>query len=467
VDYLTLDRTASSLSVGEAQRIRLASQIGTGLTGVLYVLDEPTVGLHQRDTKRLIKTLKRLRDLGNTVVVVEHDQEVLNSADWIIDFGPGAGKKGGQIVAANSPAVIKKNRKSLTGLYLSGGKKVKAHPDGMIKEGVKYLNLTGCQEHNLKNLTVKFPLNRFVCITGVSGSGKSTLIHETLYPALKKSLDPYYRQKPGQFEKITGFEAIDHVYLVDQSPIGRTSRSNPATYTGIFTEIRELFAQTREAQLKGFTKSHFSFNVTGGRCEACRGQGMIKVEMQFIPDIWVTCEECGGTRFKSEVLEVEYKERNIHEVLKLTLDEALKFFGSFPKIVRRLKVLEKIGLEYLELGQPSPTLSGGESQRLKLARELVRPANSRTLYLLDEPTTGLHFADIEQLLVVIRELVDKGNTVIIIEHNLDVVKNADWIIDLGPEGGEKGGRVVTQGSPRKITQNSKSFTGKYLKKALR
>ncbi len=481
VDYLTLDRTASTLSVGEAQRIRLASQIGTGLTGVLYVLDEPTVGLHQRDTQRLIKTLRRLRDLGNTVVVVEHDQEVLEAADWIIDFGPGAGKKGGRVVAVGTPEEIKKNSNSLTGRYLSGKKKVSAqnhpeqsHPQGGVApaahpggERIQYLTISGCSEHNLKDLTVSFPLHQFIGVTGVSGSGKSTLIHETLYPALKKALEPYFREKAGRFNLLKGYEAIDQVHLVDQSPIGRTSRSNPATYSGVFTDIRELFTQTKEAHLRGLTKSHFSFNVNGGRCEACRGQGMIRIEMQFLSDVWVTCEECGGTRFKKEILEVQYKEKNIHEVLKLTIDEALIFFAAFPKITQKLKVLQKIGLDYLELGQPSPTLSGGESQRLKLARELVKPASRHTVYLLDEPTTGLHFADVELLLTVIRELVDKGNTVITIEHNLDVIKNADWIIDLGPEGGEKGGQIVAEGTPQQIAQNPNSYTGKYLKKVIR
>jgi len=464
VDYLTLDRAASTLSVGEAQRIRLASQIGTGLSGVLYVLDEPTVGLHQRDTKKLIKTLKTLRDLNNTLVVVEHDREVLNSADWIIDFGPGAGKKGGRIVAQGTPSQIKKNRRSLTGQYLAGKKKVSLKkPSSLIKNG-PLLILEGCQEHNLKNITVRLPLNHFICITGVSGSGKSTLIQETLYPALKRKIDPYFREKPGKHKQLIGFENIDQALIVDQSPIGKTSRSNPATYIGVFTDIRELFAQTKEARLRGLTKSHFSFNVDGGRCEACRGQGMILVKMQFLPDVWVTCEECQGTRFKKQILEVEYKEKNIYQVLQLTVEEAISFFAAFPKITQKLQVLKKIGLDYLQLGQPSPTLSGGESQRLKLARELVKPSRGRNLYLLDEPTTGLHFADIENLLNVIKELVIRGNTVIVIEHNLEVIKNADWIIDLGPEGGQKGGQIVAQGTPLQISQNKNSWTGHYLKK---
>jgi excinuclease ABC subunit A len=480
VDYLSLDRGASTLSVGEAQRIRLASQIGAGLTGVLYVLDEPTVGLHQRDTHRLIETLKRLRDLGNTVLVVEHDQEVLNSADWIIDFGPGAGKKGGRVVAAGTPTQIRENNDSLTGIYLSGKKKVTtpaaiypqggiapaAHPGGVIAANqpqVDSIIISGCRKHNLKNLKASFPLNKLVCVTGVSGSGKSTLIHDTLYPAAKKKLEPYFREKAGEFEGLYGTDKIDKVLLVDQAPIGRTSRSNPATYTGVWTDIRELFAQTKEARLRGFNLSHFSFNVNAGRCEACAGQGVIRVEMQFLPDVWVECEECHGSRFKDEILEVEYQDKNIRQVLELTIDEALKFFSPFPKIVKKLQVLEKTGLEYLELGQASPTLSGGESQRLKLARELVKPTGKHVLYLLDEPTTGLHFADIEKLLRVIRELVDQGHTVIIIEHNLDVIKNADWIVDLGPEGGEKGGRIVAEGTPKQIAAHPESWTGKYLK----
>lgn len=467
VEYLTLGRTASTLSVGEAQRIRLASQIGTGLTGVLYVLDEPTVGLHQRDTQRLIKTLKKLRDLGNTVVIVEHDEEVLLAADWIIDFGPEAGKKGGKIIAEGTPEEIMKNKNSLTGQYLSGKKKVVnpryTNQELLSKLNGHYISLLGCKEHNLKNINVNFPLKKYVCVTGVSGSGKSTLIHDTLYPALAKSLDIYAKDEPGKLEGINGAQQLDQVLLVDQSPVGKTSRSNPATYTGVFTDIRELFAQTEEARLRGFTSSHFSFNVEGGRCEACQGQGFNKVEMQFLPDVWVECEECHGSRFKGEILEVQYKERNIHQVLELTVGEALDFFSSFSKIVNKLTVLQKIGLDYLELGQPSPTLSGGESQRLKLARELVKPSRSHAAYLLDEPTTGLHFADVDKLLRVIRELVERGNTVIVIEHNLDMIKNADWIIDLGPEGGEKGGEVIAQGKPEEIAANQTSWTGKYLK----
>ena len=462
VDYLSLDRTASTLSVGEAQRIRLASQIGAGLTGVLYVLDEPTVGLHQRDTQKLIKTLINLRDLDNTVVVVEHDQEILNSADWVVDFGPGAGKKGGQIVASGSPADLKKNLKSLTGKYLSGKKKVSIKGRNKTTNGI--LTISGCQQHNLKNLTVSFPLHTFTCITGVSGSGKSSLIHDTLYPAVKKSLNYFSHQKQGKYSELLGAEKVHNVLLVDQSPIGRTSRSNPATYTGVFTDVRKLLSETREAKLRGFNPGRFSFNIDGGRCEACRGQGVIRVEMQFLPDVWVECEECRGKRFKDEVLEVEYREKNIHDILQMTIDEAIVFFGSFPKILKKLLVLEKIGLEYLQLGQLSPTLSGGESQRLKLSRELIKSQRNHTLYLLDEPTTGLHFADVEKLLKVIRELVEKDNTVIVIEHNLDMIKNADWVVDLGPEGGQAGGEIVAQGTVEDVARDKKSWTSKYLKK---
>lgn len=468
VDYLTLDRMASTLSVGEAQRIRLSSQIGTGLTGVLYVLDEPTVGLHQRDTQKLIETLKILRDLGNTVVVVEHDEEVLAQSDWIIDFGPLAGKKGGEIIAEGTPAQIVRNPASITGNYLSGKKVVKylnntALDIKITKETC--LQIAGCSEHNLKDIKVTFPLGKLVCVTGVSGSGKSTLVHDTLYPALKKIIDPYFQDKPGTFKSIEGTKSINQVLMVDQNPVGRTSRSNPSTYIGVFTDIRELFAKTRESMMKGFNSSFYSFNITGGRCEACSGQGKIKVEMQFLPDIWVDCEECKGTRFKQEVLEVEFKEKNIAQVLDLTVSEALDFFAAFPKIVRKLNILKEIGLDYLTLGQPSPTLSGGESQRLKLARELVkgRIGGSQTVYLMDEPTTGLHFADIEKLLKVIRQLIERGNSVIIIEHNLDIIKNADWIIDLGPEGGERGGQIVAQGTPQEVATVKESWTGKYLK----
>jgi len=480
VEYLTLDRMAATLSVGEAQRIRLSSQIGTGLTGVLYVLDEPTVGLHQRDTQKLIETLKILRNLGNTVIVVEHDEEVLNQSDWIVDFGPQAGRFGGEVIAQGTPSEIKNNPKSITGQYLSGKKSVKyingdnqsanSKNNGILRTdlrmtyGEKYLQINGCAEHNLKNINVTFPLGKLICVTGVSGSGKSSLVHDTLYPAIKKIIDPYFQDKPGKYKSIEGTKSINQVLMVDQNPVGRTSRSNPSTYIGVFTDIRELFAETREAHMKGFGPGYFSFNVDGGRCEACSGQGQIKVEMQFLPDILVDCEECKGARFKPEVLEVEYKEKNIAQVLDLTINEALEFFAAFPKIVKKLNVMKEIGLDYLTLGQPSPTLSGGESQRLKLTRELVKGGRGNTVYLMDEPTTGLHFADIEKLLQMLWELVKRGNTVIVIEHNLDIIKNADWLIDLGPEGGEKGGQIVAQGTPQDIANIKESWTGQYLAK---
>lgn len=464
VDYLTLDRVASTLSAGEGQRIRLASQLGSGLTGVLYILDEPTVGLHPRDVYRLIDTLKKLRDLGNTVVVVEHDQEVLRQADWIVDFGPGAGKEGGRIVIAGSPQTVASTPYSLTGRYLSGKEKIPILPKS--KNFKEWLIIEGCRTHNLKNITVRIPLGNLVCVTGISGSGKSSLVSDTLYPALKKKIDPNFKEKQGEFKSLIGGENIDRVLLVDQSPIGKTSRSNPATYIGVFTDIRSLFSQTKEARLRGFTPTHFSFNTDGGRCEACRGQGQLRVQMQFLPDIWVDCEECHGKRFRNEVLEVEYKNKNIADVLSLTIREAKEFFASIPPILRKLEVLEKIGLDYLELGQPSPTLSGGESQRLKLVRELVKISEGKTLYLLDEPTTGLHPADLRKLLLVLRELVNRGNTVLIVEHNLEVIKQADWIIDLGPEGGEDGGYLIAEGEPEKIINNFNSWTGRYLKKIL-
>lgn len=462
VGYLTLDRASATLSAGEGQRIRLASQVGSGLSGVLYILDEPTVGLHPRDTQKLIATLKKLRDLGNTLIVVEHDKEVLESADWIVDFGPGGGKDGGRVVGQGTPEQIKKNPSSLTGKFLSGKESIPS-PPYHLSPITYHLTISGCSAHNLKNITVKIPLGKLVVITGVSGSGKSSLITDTLYPALKKALNPDYLEKPGPFKELKGVENINQVLLVDQSPIGRTSRSNPATYTGVFTDIRNLFAQTREAKLRGFSATHFSFNTEGGRCEACQGQGQIRVIMQFLPDIWVECEECHGKRFKQEVLEVEYNQKNISQVLDLTIKEALDFFSAIPSITRKLEVLQKIGLDYLTLGQISPTLSGGESQRLKLARELVKKSEGKTIYLLDEPTTGLHFADLKKLLYILRALVDLGNTVVIIEHNLEIIKQADWIIDLGPEGGEKGGYIVAEGTPKDVAKNPNSWTGKYLK----
>jgi excinuclease ABC subunit A len=415
----------------------------------------------------LIATLKKLRDLGNTLIVVEHDREVLESADWIIDFGPAAGKDGGRVIAKGSPEQIKRNSDSATGKYLAGKEKVFSSSKPFSLKPTQFLTVSGCKAHNLKNISLRIPLGRLVCLTGVSGSGKSTLLTDTLFPALKQKLNVDFREKPGEFKSLTGTELIGQVLLVDQSPIGRTSRSNPATYTGVFADIRNLFAQTREAHLKGLTVTHFSFNTEGGRCEACQGQGQNRIEMQFLPDVWVECEECHGKRFKNEVLEVEYKDRNISQVLDLTIKEAQEFFAAIPSIIRKLQVLEKIGLDYLQLGQPSPTLSGGESQRLKLARELVKKSEGKTIYLLDEPTTGLHSADLKRLLYVLRALVERGNTIVVIEHNLEVVKQADWIIDLGPEGGDQGGKIIAEGTPDEVAKNKKSWTGKYLVQSLK
>ena len=463
LDYLDLVRPAGSLSTGEGQRIRLASQIGTGLTGVLYILDEPTVGLHPRDNQRLIKTLKKIRDIGNNPIIIEHDIEVMSEADWVIDFGPLAGKKGGEVVAQGTLDQIKTNKKSLTGMYLSGIKSIPIFPKDK-KLIQRWLEITGCRQFNLKNIDFKIPLNSFVCISGVSGSGKSTLVEEILYRAVKEHFNAEFEEKPGEFDKISGLEYLDRVLIVDQSPIGRTSRSNPATYTSVFTEIRDLFAQTKEAKFKGFNKSFFSFNTKGGRCEACQGQGEIRIEMQFLPDIWVKCEVCHGKRFIEEVLEVEWNGKNIYEILQMTIEEALEFFKPIFPIVKKLEKLKDIGLDYLQLGQSSPTLSGGESQRLKLARELVKPSRGSTLYILDEPTVGLHFHDLKKLILILRKLVENGNSVVIIEHNLDVIKNADWIVDLGPEGGDAGGYIVAQGEPKDIIKSKDSYTGRFLSK---
>ncbi len=464
VGYLTLDRQAATLSVGEGQRIRLASQVGSGLTGVLYILDEPTVGLHARDTQKLIDTLKKLRDLGNTLVVVEHDEKLMDQADWIVDFGPGAGRDGGKIVAQGTLAQIKKDPHSLTGRYLSGKDKIKVDFVHNGKEE-QWLVLKGCQEHNLKNITVKIPLGKLVCVTGVSGSGKSTLMADTLYPALRRAFSSDYKEKPGAYSALIGQENLNQVLFVDQSPIGRTSRSNPATYINVFADIRVLVSKTREAKMKGFGQGFFSFNTVGGRCEACEGQGQLRVSMQFLPDIWVECEECHGKRFKQEVLEIEFNNKNIADILKMTVKEARIFFDAITPIFRKLEVLERIGLDYLQLGQPSPTLSGGESQRLKLARELVKHSEGKTLYLLDEPTTGLHFDDLKKLLYLLRALVARGDTVLLIEHNLNLIKESDWLIDLGPEGGEAGGQVLFQGTPQEILKNKESWTAKYLKES--
>ncbi|TSC86048.1 MAG: excinuclease ABC subunit A [Microgenomates group bacterium Gr01-1014_7] len=470
LDYLTLDRASMTLAGGETQRIRLASQIGSGLSGVLYVLDEPSIGLHQRDNARLIETLKRLRDLGNTVIVNEHDGETMENADLLIEIGPGAGEHGGKIVAMGTPGEIKKNASSLTGQYLSGKKKVTVgHPER--PKGVEgsnngnILKLLGASEHNLKNINVSFPLGQFIAITGVSGSGKSTLIHDILYKALAQKVYRS-RQKPGVHKVLEGAEYVDKVVLVDQSPIGRTPRSNPATYTGAFTFIRELFAASPEAKIRGYGPGRFSFNVKGGRCEVCEGEGQIKIEMQFLPDVYVTCEACNGKRYNREALEIHFKDKNISDILEMTVEEGLKFFENIPNIKNKIQVLNDVGLGYICLGQPAPTLSGGEAQRIKLSSELSKRQTGQTVYILDEPTTGLHFADIERLLTILRKLVNFGNTVIIIEHNLDVIKNTDWVIDLGPEGGDLGGKIVAQGTPKDLSKIKSSYTGHYLAKIL-
>lgn len=464
LDYLTLDRGADTLSGGEAQRIRLATQIGSGLTGVLYILDEPSIGLHQRDNDRLLKTLRDLRDLGNTVIVVEHDRDTIESADWVVDIGPGAGKHGGEIIAEGTPKQVEKNKNSITGKFLSG-EEIIAVPKKRRAGNGKKLSVIGAAEHNLKNINVDIPLGKFVVLTGVSGSGKSTLLNEILAKALYRH---FYDSKdePGKHKKITGAEHIDKIINIDQSPIGRTPRSNPATYTGVFTPIRDLFASTPEAKMRGYKAGRFSFNVKGGRCEVCGGDGVIKIEMHFLPDVYVTCEECKGRRYNREALEIHYKEKNISEVLEMTVDEARTFFRHIPAIYKKLETLSEVGLGYMHLGQQATTLSGGEAQRIKLAAELSRASTGRTLYILDEPTTGLHFADVRRLLLVLGKLVEKGNTVVVIEHNLDVIKSADWIIDLGPEGGDKGGEIIAAGTPEELSKVKKSYTGQYLKKEL-
>jgi excinuclease ABC subunit A len=464
LDYLTLSRSAGTLSGGEAQRIRLATQIGSRLTGVLYVLDEPSIGLHQRDNDRLIATLKSMRDLGNTLIVVEHDEDTMLAADYLIDIGPGAGIHGGEVVAAGTPEEVMNDPNSLTGQYLSGKKFIpipaqRRQPDG------RWLEVVGAREHNLKNVTVKIPLGTFIAVTGVSGSGKSTLVNEVLYKALAQKLHRA-KAKPGEHRDIRGLEHLDKVIDIDQSPIGRTPRSNPATYTGVFDDIREVFASTNEAKVRGYKKGRFSFNVKGGRCEACHGDGIIKIEMHFLPDVYVPCEVCHGKRYSRETLEVTYKGKNIAEVLDMTVEDALDFFAPIPKIKRKLETLYDVGLGYMKLGQPATTLSGGEAQRVKLAAELHRRSNGRTLYILDEPTTGLHVDDIARLLNVLHRLVENGDTVLVIEHNLDVIKTADYIIDLGPEGGSRGGQIVAAGTPEQVAEVEASHTGRYLKPIL-
>lgn len=462
--YLTLSRTAGTLSGGESQRIRLATQIGSSLTGVLYILDEPSIGLHQRDNEKLLYTLKRLRDLGNTVIVVEHDTDTMLEADHIIDIGPGAGVHGGMVIAEGTAEEIMENENSVTGQYLSGKRCVPV-PEKRRKGNGKKLRVIGAKQNNLKNINVDFPLGKFICVTGVSGSGKSSLVNEILYKALASELNGA-KVKPGKCKKIEGMENLDKVIDIDQSPIGRTPRSNPATYTGVFTDIRELFAQTQEAKLKGYSAGRFSFNVKGGRCESCEGDGIIKIEMHFLPDVYVPCEVCKGKRYNHETLEVKYKGKSIYDVLEMTVEEGREFFQNMPKIQRKMQTLCDVGLGYIKIGQPAPTLSGGEAQRVKLATELSKRSTGKTVYILDEPTTGLHTADVHKLIEVLQKLVDAGNTVIVIEHNLDLIKTADHIIDLGPEGGDGGGTVIAEGTPEEIVKCENSYTGAFLKKIL-
>ncbi|WP_404415073.1 excinuclease ABC subunit UvrA [Vreelandella aquamarina] len=466
LDYLNLERSADTLSGGEAQRIRLASQIGAGLVGVMYILDEPSIGLHQRDNDRLLKTLERLRDLGNTVIVVEHDEDAIRAADHVLDIGPGAGVHGGQIVAQGTPQQIMDNPDSLTGQYLSGNREIAVPPHRIPANPEKQLVLSGATGNNLQDVTLNLPLGCFVCITGVSGSGKSTLINGTLMPIAARELNRATTLKAAPYRKIAGLDQLDKVIDIDQSPIGRTPRSNPATYTGIFTPIRELFAGTQEARSRGYKPGRFSFNVKGGRCEACQGEGMIKVEMHFLPDIYVPCDVCKGKRYNRETLDIHYKGKTIHQVLEMTVEDALAFFSPVPAIARRLQTLLDVGLSYIRLGQSATTLSGGEAQRVKLARELAKRDTGKTLYILDEPTTGLHFEDIRQLLTVLHRLRDHGNSIVVIEHNLDVIKTADWLIDLGPEGGSGGGQIIAEGTPEQVAQQDVSHTGRFLKPLL-
>ncbi|MEW6214378.1 MAG: excinuclease ABC subunit UvrA, partial [Nitrospirota bacterium] len=463
LDYLTLDRSSLTLSGGEARRIRLATQLGSSLTGVLYILDEPSIGMHPRDCKKLLESLSSIKDAGNTVIVVEHDEETIRWADHVVDMGPGAGLRGGWVVASGRPEEIERNEKSITGKYLSGSMSIDI--PFVRRKPKDFIRIIGAQEFNLKNIDVDIPLGTFICVTGVSGSGKSTLVLEILYKALSKKLckDTACRvPTPGRYKEITGMDKIDRVKCVDQSPLGKTPRSNPATYTGIFSFIRELFSQVTDSRIRGYTPSRFSFNLLGGRCESCRGDGLIKVEMHFLPDVYIPCDTCKGKRYNKETLDIRYKGKNIAEVLGMTVSEALQFFSSIPPIRQRLDVLEDVGLGYLQLGQPAATLSGGEAQRVRLSKEIGKKSTGNTLYILDEPTTGLHFVDIQKLLNVINSLVDSGNTVIIIEHNLDVIKSADYIIDLGPEGGEGGGMIIAEGTPEEVSMNPNSYTGRFL-----
>lgn len=464
LDYLTLSRASGTLSGGEAQRIRLATQIGSNLSGVLYILDEPSIGLHQRDNDRLIGSLKKMRDLGNTLVVVEHDEDTMRAADYLIDVGPGAGHQGGEIVSAGTPDQVAKDKHSLTGQYLSGKKSIPV-PETRRKGTGKAIKITGATENNLKNISVEFPLGEFVAVTGVSGSGKSTLVNSILKKALAQKINRN-SAKPGKFKTISGYEGIEKIIDIDQSPIGRTPRSNPATYTSVFDDIRDLFAQTNEAKMRGYKKGRFSFNVKGGRCEACRGDGIIKIEMHFLPDVYVPCEVCHGKRYNSETLEVHYKGKSIADILEMTVEDAVEFFQPIPKIHRKLQTIVDVGLGYVTMGQPATTLSGGEAQRMKLASELHKISNGKNFYILDEPTTGLHTDDIARLLHVLQRLVDAGNTVLVIEHNLDVIKTADHLIDLGPEGGEGGGTILATGTPEELVKVKESYTGHYLKKIM-
>ena len=464
LDYLTLDRSAGTLSGGEAQRIRLATQIGSHLTGVLYVLDEPSIGLHQRDNERLIHSMQEMRDLGNTLIVVEHDTDTMLAADYLVDIGPGAGLHGGNVIAAGTPEEVMKNKDSLTGKYLTGEEKIEV-PKIRRKGNKKFLEIKGASEHNLKNINVKIPLGTMTCVTGVSGSGKSTLVNEIIYRIISNNLYSV-KEKPGTYKAVKGIENIDKVIDISQAPIGRTPRSNPATYTGVFDDIRDVFTETKEAKLRGYEKGRFSFNVKGGRCEACWGDGVKKIEMHFLPDVYVPCEVCGGTRYNKETLDIKFKDKNIYEVLEMRVEEALEFFENFPKIKNKLQMLVDVGLSYVKLGQPAPTLSGGEAARVKLAKELQKKPTSKSLFILDEPTTGLHSDDIKKLLKILNRIVENGDTVLIIEHNLDVIKVADHIIDLGPEGGDRGGNVVATGTPEEVALVKESYTGQFLKKYL-